>query len=168
MLRGRYHTDQNSQAWSKVLLVHNAIEHHCKEYFQSMMTRCQSTYRSCFSRLLSKRDMQDVILKTICHMYRRIFVYTFCLINICFSLRDDANNIYSEYWKDITVSVISENLSPIHRMVSEKYSSKKLEILQRMYGSLTSLPHSNFAVFYGWYFLQYCLQRAENRTNCST
>ena len=61
VLRGRYHTDQNSQAWSKVLLVHNAIEHHCREYFQSMMTRCQSTYRSYFSRLLSKRDMQDFI-----------------------------------------------------------------------------------------------------------
>ena len=61
VLRGRYHTDQNSQAWSNVLLVHNAIEHHCKEYFQSMMTLCQSTYRSYFSRLLSKRDMQDFI-----------------------------------------------------------------------------------------------------------
>jgi len=24
-------------------------------------------------------------------MYRRIFVYTFCLINICLSLSDDAN-----------------------------------------------------------------------------
>ena len=63
VVRGRYHTDQNSRAWSKVLLVHNAIEHHCKEYFQSMMTLCQSTYRSYFSRLLSKRDMQDFILK---------------------------------------------------------------------------------------------------------
>ena len=90
VLRGRYHTDQNSQAWSKVLLVHNAIEHHCKEYFQSMMTLCQSTYRSYFSRLLSKRDMQDFIKKK-CHINtcRRIFVYTFCLINICLSLSDD-------------------------------------------------------------------------------
>ena len=26
-------------------------------------------------------------------MYRRIFVYTFCLINICLSLSDDANKI---------------------------------------------------------------------------
>ena len=32
----------------------------------------------------------------------------------------------------------------------------------------TLLPHSNFAVFYGLYFLQCCLQRAENCTNCST
>ena len=95
VLRGRYHTDQNSQAWSKVLLVHNAIEHHCKEYFQSMMTLCQSTYRSYFSRLLSKRDMQDFILKKICHIYtcRRIFVYTFCLINICLSLSDDDDSL---------------------------------------------------------------------------
>ena len=37
-----------------------------------------------------------------------------------------------------------------------------------MYRSLTFLPHSNFAVFDGWYFLQYCMQRAENCTNCST
>ena len=44
----------------------------------------------------------------------------------------------------------------------------KLEILQRMYGSLTFLPHSNFAIFDGWYFLQYCSQRAENCTNCPT
>ena len=27
------------------------------------------------------------------HGYRRIFVYTFCLINICLSLSDDANKI---------------------------------------------------------------------------
>ena len=33
-----------------------------------------------------------------------------------------------------------------------------------MYGSLTFLPLSNFAVFDVWYFLQYCLQRAENCT----
>ena len=26
-------------------------------------------------------------------LYRRIFVYTFCLINICLSLYDDANKI---------------------------------------------------------------------------
>lgn len=57
VLRGRYHTDQNSQAWSKVLLVHNAIEHHCKEYFQSMMTLCQSTSQSGFSTLLARKDM---------------------------------------------------------------------------------------------------------------
>ena len=37
----------------------------------------------------------------------------------------------------------------------------KLEILQRVYGSLNFLLHSNFAVFDGWYFLQCCLQRAE-------
>ena len=43
-----------------------------------------------------------------------------------------------------------------------------LKILQRMYGSLTFLPHSNFAVFDGWYFLQYCLQRVENCANCLT
>ena len=29
-----------------------------------------------------------------------------------------------------------------------------------MYGTLTFLPPSNFAVFDDWYFLQYCLQRA--------
>ena len=30
----------------------------------------------------------------------------------------------SEYWKSITISVISESLSPIYRMVSEKFSFK--------------------------------------------
>ena len=38
---------------------------------------------------------------------------------------------------------------------------QKLEILQRMNGSLTFLPPSNFAVFDGWYSL-------ENYTNSST
>ena len=37
-----------------------------------------------------------------------------------------------------------------------------------MYGSLTFLPPSNFAVLDGWYFFQYCLQIAEKCTNCST
>ena len=30
------------------------------------------------------------------------------------------------------------------------------------------MPQSNFAVFDGWYFVQYCSQRAENCTNCPT
>ena len=48
------------------------------------------------------------------------FVYTFCLINICLSLSDDPKkDKNSEYWKGITVSVISENLRPIHQIVSE-------------------------------------------------
>ena len=39
--------------------------------------------------------------------YMRIFVYTFCLINICLSLSDDANKIKNpEYWKGITVSFL--------------------------------------------------------------
>ena len=51
---------------------------------------------------------------------RRIFVYTFCLINICLSLSDDPKkDKNSEYWKGITVSVISENLRPIHQIFSE-------------------------------------------------
>ena len=46
---------------------------------------------------------------------RRIFVYSFCLINICSSLSDEANNNKTpEYWKSITISVISENLSLIY------------------------------------------------------
>ena len=59
--------------------------------------------------------------------YRRIFVFTFCLLitYALISLSDDANRIkISEYWKDITVSFISENLSPIHRMFWERFSSK--------------------------------------------
>ena len=34
----------------------------------------------------------------------------------------------------------------------------KLEILQRMYGSLTFWPPSNSAVFNWWYFFQYCFK----------
>ena len=34
-----------------------------------MMTRCLSTYRSYFSRLLSKRDRQDFIEKKMPHVY---------------------------------------------------------------------------------------------------
>ena len=57
--------------------------------------------------------------------YRQIFVYTFCLINICSSPSDDANEIKPlNIERAYTVSVISENLSPIPHMVSEKFSSK--------------------------------------------
>ena len=74
--------------------------------------------------------------------YRQIFVYTFCLINICSSPSDDANEIKPlNIERAYTVSVISENLSPIPHMVSEKFSSKNSKILQTMYGSLTFLPH---------------------------
>ena len=55
-----YHTDQNSQVWSTVLLVHNAIEHHCKEYFQSMMTLCESANQSGFSTLLARFARKDM------------------------------------------------------------------------------------------------------------
>ena len=39
----------------------------------------------------------------------------------------------------------------------------KTQNFQRIYGLLTFLPPSNFAVFDGWCFLLYCLQRAQNR-----
>ena len=61
-------------------------------------------------------------------IYRRIFVYTFCLINICLSLSDDANKIKTLILKgQLTVLVFSENLRPIHQMVLEKFSSKNSE-----------------------------------------
>ena len=41
---------------------------------------------------------------------------------------------------------------------------EKLETLQCM-SLLTFLPPSNFAVFDGWYFLRYSLQRGENCSN---
>ena len=50
-------------------------------------------------------------------------------------------NKNSEYWKGITVSVISENLSPIHRTASEKFSSKKTRnFTENVNGSLIFLP----------------------------
>ena len=67
-------------------------------------------------------------------LYGRIFVYTFCLINIFLSLSGDANKIKT---LSITVSVISENLSPIHRMVSEKFSSKNSKFYREFMADIT-------------------------------
>ena len=65
-------------------------------------------------------------------------------------------------------SVICENWSPIYRIVSEKLSLKNQKLYKQCMGSLTRfLPPSNFAVFDSCCFLCYCLQRAENWTNCS-
>jgi len=61
----------------------------------------------------------------------RIFVYIFCLIKICLSLSDEANKIKSlNIKKSMTISVAPETLSPIYRMVSEKfpYSSFSHEV----------------------------------------
>ena len=46
-------------------------------------------------------------------------------------------------------------------MFLDKFSLKtrNFTILQRMYGSLTFLQPSNFAVLDDWYFLQYCSLR---------
>ena len=46
--------------------------------------------------------------------YRRIFVYTFCLNNICLSLSDDANKIKTLNIERAKVLVFSENLITIH------------------------------------------------------
>ena len=62
-------------------------------------------------------------------------------------------------FKNITISIISEKLSLIYLIVSEKFSFKNSK--QRMYDSVTFLPTKNFAVFDGSYFLPYCLQRAQ-------
>ena len=45
--------------------------------------------------------------------------------------------IISEYWKTITISVISENLSPIYQKVSEKFSLKNPKIYEECMSSLT-------------------------------
>ena len=92
--------------------------------------------------------------------YRSIFVYIFCLINICLSLSDEANKIKSlNVEKNITISIISKKLSLIYLIVSEKFSFKNSK--QKMYDSVTFLPTKHFAVFDGWYFHPYCLQRAQ-------
>ena len=74
------------------------------------------------------------------------------------------NNIKnSEYWKGITVSVISKDLSPIHRMVSEKFSSKNSKLYWEC------MAHKHFChTLISQFLMAYCLQRAENCTNCST
>ena len=97
--------------------------------------------------------------------YRWIFVYIFCLINTCLSLSDEANKIKSlNVEKNITISIISKKLSLMYLIVSEKFSFKNSK--QRMYDSVTFLPTKNFAVFDGWYFLPYCLQRVQVNQLC--
>ena len=69
-----------------------------------------------------------------------------------FSFSDQAINIKSEYRKSATISIISENLSPIYPIVSDKFSSKNLKLNKECMGSLSFLPPSNYAVFGGCYF----------------
>ena len=112
-----------------------------------------NTYASSMRSRVSFRFQIDL-------SYRRIFVYTFCLINIYFWLCDDAkkikkrwilkgHNSFSYLWK-------FEPNTPDG--FGEMLLSKLQTDFTENHGSLTFLPHSNFAVFYGWYFLQYCLQ----------
>ena len=86
----------------------------------------------------------------------------FCLINICSSLSDEANkikplNIEREWQFQLSLKIWSR--------FSERFPRNSLlktrNFTMRMYESVTFLPPSNFAVFDGWYFLQYCMQRAE-------
>ena len=111
-----------------------------------------NTYASSMRSRVSFRFQIDL-------SYRRIFVYTFCLINIYFWLCDDAkkikkswilkgHNSFSYLWK-------FEPNTPDG--FGEMLLSKLQTDFTENHGSLTFLPHSNFAVFYGWYFLQYCL-----------
>ena len=97
--------------------------------------------------------------------YRRILVYSFCLIIIGLSLSImklikwnfwilKEHNNFSYFW----------NLSPICQIVSEKFFFEKPPNLQRMYELINVLPPSNFAVFNWCYFLFYWLQRAETCT----
>ena len=80
----------------------------------------------------------------------------------------DANKIKTliEYWKGITVSVICENWVQYIEWFRRNSLLKTRNFTENVW-LINFLPHSNFAVD-GWYFLQYCLQKAENCTNCST
>ena len=101
--------------------------------------------------------------KNATHVYRRILVYTFCLINIRFSSSDEANKITPLNIEKKTTLVISVNLSP------GKFSLKNAKIWEECISSLMVFPPSNFAVFDCCYFVCYWLQRAEFETctNCS-
>ena len=66
--------------------------------------------------------------------YRRIFVYIFCLISICFSFSYQPIKINSECQKSITISVVCENLSLIYRIISEKFSLKKSKLSTKCMG----------------------------------
>ena len=81
---------------------------------------------------------------------KRIFVYTFCRINICLSLSDDANKIKTvNIERVITVLVFFLKFESNSSNGFGEVLFQKLEIFQRMYGSLTFLPPSNFAGFVG-------------------
>ena len=64
--------------------------------------------------------------------YRRIFVYIFCLISICFLFSYQPIEINSECQKNITISAVCENLSLIYSRTplfrSPKGNGKKFEI----------------------------------------
>ena len=59
-------------------------------------------------------------------------------------------NKITEFWKVITISVISENVNPIYRIVSEKFSPKNSN--QRIYEFISVLVLT---------------ERAKNHRNCS-
>ena len=77
-------------------------------------------------------------------------------------------NSWIQYWKSITISVISKNLSPIYQIVWEKFFSKTPKFTKNVWAYINVLPPRNFAVFNCRYFLRYRLQRAETCTNCVT
>ena len=77
------------------------------------------------------------------------WVQTNCLVqrilvlNMCLLLSNEfKKKKISEYWRRTKISFISENLSPIYQMVSEKFSLKNRKFCteNRMYSSLTFLP----------------------------
>ena len=48
----------------------------------------------------------------------------------------------------MTISVISEYLSPIYQIVSEKLSLKNPKIYKEMYKRINGLPSSNSSIFF--------------------
>ena len=63
----------------------------------------------------------------------RKWMRTFFLLMNC----KRCKNEISEYWKSITISIISENLSPIYQIASKKFSLKNSKIYKECMNSLT-------------------------------
>ena len=93
-------------------------------------------------------------------LYGRIFVYIFASLTYAMAYHYVLTLIKLNLW------ILKEHNNFSYHWKFEHHRPEdfreiiflKLEILQRMYGSLTFWPPSNSAVFNWWYFFQYCFK----------
>ena len=136
------------------------------DFFSRAWRFCTTSMASCKICRLGISLIPDcylALLRTqIRTIYRRILVYIFCLISMGVSLSDEAYKI--KFWilkEHNNFSYLWKFESDIPNGLSEKFSLKNPQTLQRMYELINVSPPSKFAVFNC-----YWLQRAETCTNC--